>query len=117
MIGTSTPTRRPICGAYMPAALTTTSHSIVPLSVTTSCDASVAQAYVRDPGALLDLRAQRAGAVGKGERQLARIEVAVAREEGSCLDTPFVLIGGNIACASSAETISMGRPKVRAQAA
>ena len=53
--------------------------------------AAVAQADVGDRRTLLDLRAERAGAVGEGERQLARIEVAVAGEEGAAPSTPFGL--------------------------
>ena len=114
MIGMSTPTSRPISGAYMPAALTTTSHLDRPL---------VGHDRVRRgrrAGAMPVTRVRvsisapsAARAVGERERQLARVEVAVAGQEGGGEHARRCSCGGNSSCASCADTISIGRPKVR----
>ena len=76
-IGRSTPTMRAICGAYIPAASTTTSHSIAPLVRLHRDHAAVARLDPGDGRPHLDLRAEPARRIRERERQLARIEIAV----------------------------------------
>ncbi len=85
MIGTLTPARRPISGAYMPPALTTTSASIVdPLAVVLHLDARhppVAHADADDPVVVAGSRhAALAGPGRQRERQVRRVEPAVGRQ-------------------------------------
>ena len=65
----------------MPAALTTTSHSTRPLSVSTAATRPSRVSIAGHRRARLELRAEPARRVGERERQLARVEVAVVGDE------------------------------------
>ena len=86
MIGTLTPASAPISRAYMPPALITTPVSITPLSVTTPVTSPRSVVIARHARVGVDLGAATASALGERERELARIDVAVAREVGGSED-------------------------------
>ena len=82
-IGTFTPASAPSSRAYIPPALTTTSVSISPRSVSTACDAAVRRTRIpvtRVAGG--DLRPAPPRPLGERERELARVDVAVGGQEG-----------------------------------
>ena len=81
-IGTFTPASAPISFANIPPALTTTSASIGPWSVTTPVTRAALDGDLRDTRVLVDLGAAAAGAFGERERELRGVDVAVGREVG-----------------------------------
>ena len=82
--GTSTPARRPISWLYMPAAMTTISHSIRPRSVSTPVTwrrparSTTSMAVTLRAGR--HLHATRPGAGGERHRQVRRVELSVGRQ-------------------------------------
>ena len=82
MIGTLTPASAPISRAYMPPALITMPVSITPLSVSTPVTSPRSSRDAGDARVGVDLGAAPPCALGERERELARIDVAVAREIG-----------------------------------
>ena len=116
-IGTRTPASRPISAANMPPALTTTSASMSPHSVSTPRTRPVATSIpvtrvwvkIRQPPSRARRRpARRSAATDRGSRRSA------GRHAPS---TPSVDISGKSSCASSAEISSSGSPNVCAHAA
>ena len=119
MIGSVIPAIRPISGAYMPAALTTTSAAMSYCSPA-CCTSTPITRPSRTPMPLTRwccrtctprLRAPAASAN-------ARFEGSSQPSVGSqtAPSTPSVVISGNRSCASVAETSSIGSPKARGPA-
>ena len=80
--GTLTPASLPISPANMPPALTTTSASTEPLSVSTPGDAPLLHADRRHARLRGDLGAAATRALRQGKGELARVDVAVRGEVG-----------------------------------
>ncbi len=120
MIGRVMPARRPISGAYIPPALTTTSASIVDRSPPCSTSTPVtrpSRTPIPTTRWWLRILAPRARAPAASAK--ARFDGSSQPSVGShtAPSTPSVVISGNRSRASSAEISSSGRPNVRAQPA
>ena len=120
MIGRVIPAIRPISGAYMPAALTTTSAAMSYCSPA-CCTSTPITRPLRTPmpltrwcGRTLTPRL-RAPAASANARFEGSSQPSVGSQTAP--STPSVVISGNRSCASAADTSSIGSPKLAAQPA
>ena len=116
MSGTVTPTMRPISGANIPPALITSSVSMSPLSVITRrTRPSRTSMPVTRVSSQISAPRRRAPSMSANVSWLGSMYPSVGRNAAP--RTPSVDMGGNMRCASCADTSSSGRPKVFAHPA